>query len=85
MCVYVKFRIQGVREKIVQWKNALVWWKLKTITNETYINVTNEVFAFECRFLQLIWTLQSVNIAVLPVEVKEPIVPLFDVPVYRTK
>ncbi len=50
--------LQGVREKNVQRKRALVWCKLNVIANETYINVTNEVLAFKCRLFQLIWMLQ---------------------------
>ena len=46
--------IQGVREKNVQQKSALVWCKKKAIPNETYINVPNEVLAFECRLFQSI-------------------------------
>ena len=64
-------------KKIEQRKSALVWYKLKLIANETYINVTNEVLAFECRLFQPIWMLQSGDIAIFPREVKEPIVPLF--------
>ncbi len=70
--MFICTAIQGVREKIVQRKDV------KVITNETYINITNEVLAFECRLFQLIWMLQSGDIAIFPKEVKEPIVPLFD-------
>ena len=42
-----------------------------------HINVTNYVFAFECRIFQPIEMLQSGDIAIALREVKIPIVPLF--------
>ena len=68
----------GCSRKNLQRKSALVWCKLKFLVNKTYINVTNEVLAFEYRLFQPIWMLQSGDIAIFPKEVKEPIVPLYD-------